>query len=72
MNSEVNPIDLPKLKQLIHNDLEVIPSDKNIKQAVIVIGDTELGKTVVSFLSCPSWCAMKVLSPHSAIPKYPR
>jgi hypothetical protein len=60
MNSKVNPIDLPKLKQLIHNGLEVIPSDKDIKQAVIVIGDTGVGKTVVSFLRCTSWCAMKV------------
>lgn len=47
-----NPIDLPKLKQLIHDGLQAIPADKENTQAVLVIGDTGVGKsTIMSFLS---------------------
>jgi ABC-type phosphate/phosphonate transport system ATPase subunit len=50
--NDSNPIDLPKLKLLIHNGLEAIPVDKSTPQAVIVIGDTGVGKsTIMSFLS---------------------
>lgn len=43
---------MPKLKLLIHNGLEAIPVDKATPQAVIVIGDTGVGKsTIMSFLS---------------------
>lgn len=47
-----NPVDLPKLKQLIHNGMTAIPLDQENKQAVIVIGDTGVGKsTILNFLS---------------------
>jgi ABC-type phosphate/phosphonate transport system ATPase subunit len=47
-----NPIDLPKLKKLIHNGMEAIPIDKDNQQAVLVIGDTGVGKsTIMSFLN---------------------
>lgn len=50
--NEANPIDLPKLKALIHNGLEAIPVDKENNQSVLVIGDTGVGKsTIMSFLS---------------------
>ena len=50
--NESNPIDLPKLKMLIHEGLEAIPVDKDNKEAVIVIGDTGVGKsTIMSFLA---------------------
>lgn len=50
--NESNPIDLPKLKALIHNGLEAIPVDKENNQSVLVIGDTGVGKsTIMSFLS---------------------
>lgn len=52
MNNESNPIDLAKLKLLIHNGLSAIPIDKENNQAVLVIGDTGVGKsTIMSFLS---------------------
>ena len=52
MNTEVNPIDLPKLKLLIRQGVDAIPVDKDNSQAVIVIGDTGVGKsTIMSFLS---------------------
>lgn len=52
MDNEVNPIDLPKLKLLIREGIEAIPVDKDNSQAIIVIGDTGVGKsTILSFLS---------------------
>ena len=52
MNEESNPIDLPRLKELIHNGVEAIPVDKENNEAIIVIGDTGVGKsTIMSFLS---------------------
>ncbi len=47
-----NPINLAKLKQLINNGISKIPKDPNANQAVIVIGDTGVGKsTILAFLS---------------------
>ena len=52
MNEEIQPIDLPKLKQMIHDGVVAIPVDKQNKEAVIVIGDTGVGKsTIMTFLS---------------------
>lgn len=52
MNEELNPIDLPRLQQLIRDGVEAIPVDKENNEAVIVIGDTGVGKsTIMSFLS---------------------
>ena len=52
MNEEIQPIDLPKLKQMIHDGVAAIPVDKQNKEAVIVIGDTGVGKsTIMTFLS---------------------
>jgi putative ribosome biogenesis GTPase RsgA len=52
MNTESNPIDLPKLKLLIRDGIEAIPKDNENSQAIIVIGDTGVGKsTILSFLS---------------------
>lgn len=49
---DFNPIDLPKLKQLIHDGITAIPVDKDNASAVLVIGDTGVGKsTILSFLS---------------------
>ena len=46
-----NPIDLPKLKALISAGVEAIPIDHEHQQAVLVIGDTGVGKsTIMSFL----------------------
>lgn len=52
MDKDSNPIDLAKLKQLIHTGIQAIPIDNTSKEAVIVIGDTGVGKsTIMSFLS---------------------
>lgn len=52
MNNESNPIDLEKLKSLIHSGMEAIPADKENNEAVIMIGDTGVGKsTIMSFLA---------------------
>jgi ABC-type phosphate/phosphonate transport system ATPase subunit len=52
MDKDSNPIDLAKLKQLIHTGIEAIPIDNQNKEAIIVIGDTGVGKsTIMSFLS---------------------
>ena len=52
MNTELNPIDLPKLKDLIRQGVQAIPPDHQNTQAVLVIGDTGVGKsTILSFLS---------------------
>lgn len=46
------PIDLPRLKSMIKNGIASIPKDPNADQAVIVIGDTGVGKsTIPAFLS---------------------
>lgn len=46
------PIDLPKLKYMIRDGIARIPKDPNADQAVIVIGDTGVGKsTILAFLS---------------------
>lgn len=45
-------LDLPKLKSMIKDGIASIPKDPNADQAVIVIGDTGVGKsTILSFLS---------------------
>jgi ABC-type phosphate/phosphonate transport system ATPase subunit len=47
-----NPINLVKLKNMIHNGISRIPKDPNANEAVIVIGDTGVGKsTILAFLS---------------------
>ena len=51
-NNESHPINLPQLKQLIHEGLEAIPIDRDNKEAIIVIGDTGVGKsTILNFLA---------------------
>jgi ABC-type branched-subunit amino acid transport system ATPase component len=46
------PLDLTKLKAMIKNGIASIPKDPNADQAVILIGDTGVGKsTVLAFLS---------------------
>ena len=45
-------IDLPKLKSMIKNGIASIPKDPHADQAIIVIGDTGVGKsTLLAFLS---------------------
>ena len=52
MDKDSHPIDLPKLKALIHNGIEAIPIDKENNEAVILIGDTGVGKsTIMSFIN---------------------
>lgn len=52
MDKDSNPIDLNKLKLLIHTGVEAIPVDNENQDAVIMIGDTGVGKsTIMSFLS---------------------
>ena len=47
-----NPLNLGKLKDMIHNGISRIPKDPNADEAVIVIGDTGVGKsTILAFLS---------------------
>ena len=51
-SGDSNPINLAQLKQLIHSGLEAIPIDKENQEAIIVIGDTGVGKsTIMSFLA---------------------
>ena len=46
------PIDLPKLKCMIKDGIAKIPKDPHADQAIIVIGDTGVGKsTILAFLS---------------------
>ena len=46
------PINLMKLKQMIKDGISSIPKDPNANEAVIVIGDTGVGKsTILAFLS---------------------
>ena len=50
--TEINPINLPKLKRLIREGINAIPIDRVNPEAVIVIGDTGVGKsTILSFLN---------------------
>ena len=47
-----NPINLAKLKDMIKNGISRIPKDLNADEAIIVIGDTGVGKsTILAFLS---------------------
>ena len=47
-----NPLNLFKLKEMIHNGISKIPKDPNANEAIIVIGDTGVGKsTILAFLS---------------------
>lgn len=47
-----NPLNLAKLKNMIHNGISRIPKDPDASEAVIVIGDTGVGKsTILAFLS---------------------
>jgi ABC-type nitrate/sulfonate/bicarbonate transport system ATPase subunit len=47
-----NPINLAKLKNMIHNGISRIPKDPNANEAIIVIGDTGVGKsTILAFLT---------------------
>lgn len=47
-----NPINLEKLKQMINNGIASIPKDPNASEAIIVIGDTGVGKsTILAYLS---------------------
>lgn len=46
------PLNLQKLKEMIKNGISRIPKDPNCNEAVIVIGDTGVGKsTILAFLS---------------------
>jgi ABC-type phosphate/phosphonate transport system ATPase subunit len=46
------PLNLQKLKEMIRNGISSIPKDPNCDEAVVVIGDTGVGKsTVMAFLS---------------------
>ncbi len=46
------PLNLSKLKDMIKNGIASIPKDPNGNEAVIVIGDTGVGKsTILAFLS---------------------
>jgi ABC-type phosphate/phosphonate transport system ATPase subunit len=46
------PLNLSKLKDMIKNGIASIPKDPNCNEAVIVIGDTGVGKsTILAFLS---------------------
>jgi hypothetical protein len=46
------PLNLPKLREMIKNGIASIPKDPDCNEAVIVIGDTGVGKsTILAFLS---------------------
>ena len=46
------PLNLQKLKDMIKNGISSIPKDPSCNEAVIVIGDTGVGKsTILAFLS---------------------
>lgn len=49
---ENTPIDLARLKEMIRKGVQAIPVDNTSESAVLVIGDTGVGKsTILSFLS---------------------
>jgi ABC-type nitrate/sulfonate/bicarbonate transport system ATPase subunit len=51
-NEESHPVNLVELKALIHKGIEAIPLDRENNEAVIMIGDTGVGKsTIMSFLA---------------------
>ena len=46
-----NPLNLTKLQQLIKVGISSIPKDEQCEEAIIVIGDTGVGKsTIMNFL----------------------
>ena len=47
-NNQSHPIDLPRLKELIHNGLAAIPIDNENQEAILVIGDTGVGKSTIT------------------------
>lgn len=52
VEQEDKKLNLFKLKRLIDSGIEAIPVDKKFKSAVLVIGDTGVGKTtILSFLA---------------------
>jgi|JI9StandDraft_1071089.scaffolds.fasta_scaffold454739_1 GTPase SAR1 family protein len=54
MNNDSKPIDLELLKMLIHKGMEAmaVSGDKKKDNAVLVIGDTGVGKsTIMSYLA---------------------
>lgn len=47
-----NPLNLLKIKEMIKNGIASIPKDPNCNEAIILIGDTGVGKsTVMAFLA---------------------
>ncbi len=49
---EDRPIDLARLKEMIRKGIEAIPADSTSESAVLVIGDTGVGKsTIMNLLS---------------------
>lgn len=47
-----NPLNLLKLREMIKNGISRIPKDASCNEAIIVIGDTGVGKsTIMAFLS---------------------
>lgn len=47
-----NPLNLLKIREMIKNGISRIPKDPVCNEAIIVIGDTGVGKsTVMAFLS---------------------
>ena len=47
-----NPLNLLKIKEMIKNGISSIPKDPGCNEAIIVIGDTGVGKsTIMAFLS---------------------
>ena len=49
MSQETSTLNLSKLKHLIDSGIASIPKDKNHKSAVLVIGDTGVGKTTILY-----------------------
>ena len=68
-----NPINLSKLKNMIHEGISRIPKDPNANEAVIVIGDTGVGKsTILAFLyGCQLYVRYDGLKPTLDCPNNP-